>query len=412
MELQTINFHQLASGLSNMIDLVGVDDVYHGKRVAYMCVETGRQLGLGQEALLTLYYAGQLHDCGVSSTDVHKILINEMDWEGAQQHCQRGYELLKVQTLFSPLAEILLYHHTHWRAMQALCVPDETAMLSNLVYLADRADALLLQGRYSPYVMGREMIQLKLLDYQSEYFAPALVQAFLDASRTDAFWHGLQPGHIQQYITDFPHSGLVPGVPLETTCEDCLKEVSSLIADIVDAKSPYTAEHSRGVANLSRYLGNLSGLDETSCDLLEISGLLHDLGKLRVPDALLAKPEPLSAHESAIMSGHAFDTYQILRRMRGFEQISEWAGYHHEALDGSGYPFGLKDEQLSLEARIVAVADVFHALAQARPYKPPAEPQAVLTGLQAKARAGKIDAHLVQLVTDDLEACWNVACGL
>jgi HD-GYP domain-containing protein (c-di-GMP phosphodiesterase class II) len=412
MELQTINFHQLASGLSNMIDLVGVDDVFHGKRVAFMCVETGRQLGLGQEALLTLYYAGQLHDCGVSSTDVHKTLINEMDWVGAQQHCQRGYELLKAQRLFSPLANILLYHHTHWRAMQALGVPDETALLSNLVYLADRADALLLQGVYHPYVMGREAIHLKLLHFQSEYFSPALVRAFIEASCSDAFWHGLQPGHIQQYITDFPHSGLVPGVPSETTCEDCLKEVSCLIADIVDAKSPYTAEHSRGVANLSRFLGELSRLDEASCDLLEIAGLLHDLGKLRVPDALLAKPEPLSAHESAIMSGHAFDTYQILRRMRGFEQISEWAGYHHEALDGSGYPFGLKDKQLSLEARIVAVADVFHALAQSRPYKPPSDPQAVLAGLKAKAQTGKIDAILVQLVSDNLEVCWQVACGL
>jgi len=412
MALQSINFHQLANGLSNVIDLVGVDDVYHGKRVTFMCVETGRQLGLGQEALLKLYYAGQLHDCGVSSTDVHKTLIDEMDWEGEQEHCQRGYELLKDQKLFSPLASILLYHHTHWRAMEALCVPEETALLSNLVYMADRADALLLKGGFNPFVMGREAIQLKLLHYQDEYFAPSLVQAFLDASHADSFWHGLQPGHIQQYITEFPRDGLVPGVPADTTCEGCLKEVAYLIADITDSKSLYTAEHSRGVANLSRHLGMLSGLDEDTCDLLEIAGLLHDLGKLRVPDAILAKPEPLSARETAIMSGHAFETYQILRGMRGFEQISEWAGYHHEALDGSGYPFGLKAEQLSLESRIVAVADVFHALAQTRPYKPPSKAQAVLVGLQAKVLAGKIDTSLVQLVADDLEACWNAACGL
>jgi HD-GYP domain-containing protein (c-di-GMP phosphodiesterase class II) len=412
MALQSLNFHQLANGLSNLIDLVGVDDVYHGKRVAYMCVETGRQLGLGQSALQTLYYAGQLHDCGVSSTDVHKTLIDEMDWEGVQQHCQRGYDLLKEQTLFSPLAPILLYHHTHWRAMDALHVPPETALLSNLVYLADRADALLLLGGFNPLVLGRESVQLKLLHYQGEYFSPELVKAFQQASQPDAFWHGLQPGHVQQYITAFPRDPLVPGVPPETSCEGCLKEVAYLIADIVDAKSPYTAEHSRGVANLSRHLGELSGLDAITCDLLEIAGLLHDLGKLRVPDAILAKPEPLSPREGAIMAGHAFDTYQILRPIRGFEQISEWAGYHHEALDGSGYPFGLKAEQLSLESRIVAVADVFHALAQTRPYKPSAGAEVVLAGLQAKAQAGKIDARLVQLVTDDLETCWNVACGL
>lgn len=407
---QHVNFDQLANGLSNMIDLVGVDDVYHGKRVAFMSVETGRHLGLGEDALLTLYYAGQLHDCGVSSTDVHKILINEMDWEGEQQHCQRGYMLLKDQKLFSPLAPILLYHHTRWRTLQAMNVPEQTALLSNLVYLADRADALMLKGDFNPLVMGRETIQLKLLHYQEEYFAPQLVQAFLDTSQADAFWHSMQPAHVQQYISEFKRDGFVPGVSTDVTCDGCLTELGYLIADIVDAKSPYTAEHSRGVANLSRHLGKLVGLDEATCALLEIAGLLHDLGKLRVPDAILAKPEPLSARESAIMSAHAFDTYQILRGIQGFELISEWAGYHHEMLDGSGYPFGLIGEQLSLEARIIAVADVFHALAQTRPYKPPSDAQTVLVSLQAKAIAGKIDAQLVQLIADDLETCWKVAC--
>jgi HD-GYP domain-containing protein (c-di-GMP phosphodiesterase class II) len=412
MTLHVINFFQLANGLSNIIDLVGVDDVHHGKRVAYMCVETGKQLGLEADLLQLLFYAGQLHDCGVSSTDVHKQLINEMDWEGAQAHCQRGYELLKGQTLFKPLAPILLYHHTRWREMQGDGVPEQTALLSNLVYLADRADALLLNGGYNPFVMGREAITLKVQHYQSEYFAPELANAFVRVSQADAFWHSLHPGHIEHYITDFPRQALMPGVPPETRCENCLLEVAYLIADIVDAKSPYTAEHSRGVANLSRHLGELNGLDEHTCDLLEIAGLLHDIGKLRVPDTILAKPKPLSSYEGAIMSGHAFETYQILRPMRGFEQISEWAGFHHEKLDGSGYPFGLTAEQLSLEARIVAVADVFHALAQSRPYKAPASAEAVLAGLQARAREGKIDAGLVQMIQDDLEVCWNVACGL
>jgi HD-GYP domain-containing protein (c-di-GMP phosphodiesterase class II) len=410
--LQSLNFHQLANGLSNLIDLVGVDDLYHGKRVAFMCVETGRQLGLDTQTLHTLFYAGQLHDCGVSSTDVHKILIDEMDWEGSQEHCERGYELLRGQTLFKPLAPVLRYHHTHWQALRARRVDEQTALMSNLVYLADRADSLLVKGKYSPLVMGRETVQEVMQRYQGEYFSPELMHAFLAASQPDAFWHSLQPGHVEQYITGYPREGYVPGVPPETSCQQCLTEVAYLIADIVDAKSPYTAEHSRGVAGLARHLAKLSGLDEDTCELIEVAGLLHDLGKLRVPDAILAKPEPLSPQESAIMSGHAFDTYQILRPIHGFEQISEWAGYHHEALDGSGYPFGLKGEQLSLEARIVAVADVFHALAQTRPYKPSSEALVVMEGLHSRVKAGKIDAGLVRLVEGDLENCWNAACGL
>ena len=410
--IHALNFHQLANGLSNMIDLVGVDDVYHGKRVAYMCVEVGQHLGLDESALHTLFYAGQLHDCGVSSTDVHKTLINEMDWDGAHLHCQRGYDLLSGQRLFAPLAPILLYHHTHWSELRTLPLEADTARLSNLVYLADRADSLMVRGGFNPLVLGRERVQQKMLYYQDEYFSPELVSAFLSASHPDAFWHSLQPGHIQQYITGFSRLELVPGVPPDTTCEDCLMEVAYLIADIVDAKSRYTAEHSRGVASLSRHLAQLSGLDEQDCDLIEVAGLMHDLGKLRVPDAILAKPEPLSPAESAIMSAHAFDTYQILHPILGFERISEWASYHHEALDGTGYPFGLHAGQISLEARIVAVADVFQALAQTRPYKPSSEAEVVIAGLQALALAGKIDAALVQLVADDLESCWHAACGL
>lgn len=408
--LQPIDFNQLAHALSNMIDLVGIDDVYHGKRVAYMCAETGHALGLDADALQKLYYAALLHDCGVSSTDVHFKLVNELDWLGSQLHCERGYTLLREQNLFAPLAEIIRYHHTHWRELQTLNLPDETALFSNLIYLTDRVDAHVAQGRFEPPLLGKTAVHDLLLATQGEYFAPHLVQTFIEVSRPDAFWLGFQPGHIQQYITGFPHPAMLPGVPPETKCNDCLKEVACLFADIVDAKSQYTAEHSRGVAALSRHLAERQGLEDEQARLVEIAGLLHDLGKLRVPDAILESRQPLSAQEQAIMAAHAFDTYQILRGIHGFEQVSEWAGHHHEALDGTGYPFGLHAEQLSLPERIIAVADVFHALAQGRPYKLPAKPDEVVSELQQRAAQGKIDPALVELVAQDIGACWQVAC--
>lgn len=409
--LQPIGFHQLANALSNMIDQVGVDDLYHGKRVAYMCAELGLALGLSEDRLQTLYYAALLHDCGVSSTEVHTYLVNQMDWEGSQMHCLRGYNLMKGQTLFTPLADILRYHHTHWRELQRLDLPAETALFSNLIYLADRVDARLAQGQYEPALLGQVAVYEMLRQAAGEHFDPHLVEVFLEISHPSAFWLGFQPGHIQQYITEFPHPGLLPGVPLGTSCNDCLHEVALLFADIVDAKSQYTAEHSHGVAGLSFYLAERAGLDPTTCETVEISGLLHDLGKLRIPDAILASQQPLNPREQAIMIGHAFDTYQILRGIHGFEQISDWAGHHHEALDGSGYPFGLRAEQLSLPERIIAVADVFQALAQQRPYKPPAQANEVLTGLHNLATQGKLDGMLVELVIANLEACWQAACG-
>ncbi|MDH3393062.1 MAG: hypothetical protein OEL66_03575, partial [Desulfobulbaceae bacterium] len=89
-----IDFRQVIHALSDALDLVGVDELQHGKRVAFMAMECGRAFGLDQEKLDQLYHAALLHDCGVSSTTVHRYLVTELDWSGADDHCQRGHDLL------------------------------------------------------------------------------------------------------------------------------------------------------------------------------------------------------------------------------------------------------------------------------------------------------------------------------
>jgi putative nucleotidyltransferase with HDIG domain len=120
-----------------------------------------------------------------------------------------------------------------------------------------------------------------------------------------------------------------------------LKQLATLFSCIVDAKSPFTAHHSLGVAGLSRWLAEKMGLPTARCEQLEIAALLHDLGKLRVPDEILEKPAGLNPHERSLINAHSFETYQILRHIHGFEEIACWAAYHHEEPDGHGYPFHL-----------------------------------------------------------------------
>ena len=122
-----------------------------------------------------------------------------------------------------------------------------------------------------------------------------------------------------------------------------------------------------------------------------------------------AKPGPLNAAERSIMSQHSYETYEILRHIDGIEDIARWAAYHHETLTGEGYPFHRGGAEMSEEARIVAVADVFQALAQERPYRRSLEPAEILRILREMAEAGRLDPSLVDLAAQNAEACWEAA---
>ena len=141
MEVE-VDLRQAVYALSDALDLVGVNDFYHGKRVGLMAVDMGRTLGLPGPMREELFDTGLLHDCGVSSTAIHQHLVEEMDWEGSQGHCERGYDLLMSQPQLAGLAPTVLYHHTHWCDFSGKGVNEDIAFKANLIFLVDRVDAL------------------------------------------------------------------------------------------------------------------------------------------------------------------------------------------------------------------------------------------------------------------------------
>jgi HD-GYP domain-containing protein (c-di-GMP phosphodiesterase class II) len=145
-------------------------------------------------------------------------------------------------------------------------------------------------------------------------------------------------------------------------------------------------------------LAERSGLSADSCAKIEIAGLLHDVGKLRVPDGILDKPGALDQQERQIINTHSFETYQILRHIKGFEEITPWAAYHHEEPGGSGYPFRLDGRTLPIEARLLRVADIFQAMVQDRPYRKGLDREQALGFLGHLAAAGRLEPELVSLV--------------
>lgn len=144
------------------------------------------------------------------------------------------------------------------------------------------------------------------------------------------------------------------------------------MAQTVDAKDATTSDHTRMVTGIAVAIAQNMGLPAVSVERIRIAAILHDFGKIGVPDAVLLKTGPHNEAERQIMRSHVDKTIQILSRIafrRDLQDIPAIAGMHHEKLDGTGYPFGLKGEEISLEGRIIAVADVFQALTQTRPYK-------------------------------------------
>lgn len=179
--------------------------------------------------------------------------------------------------------------------------------------------------------------------------------------------------------------------------------LAELMCNFLESKSIYTAVHSHGVTATAEALGRLSGLSPEEVSMMSIAGYLHDVGKFAIPLEILEKQGELNREEFLLMKSHAFYTYEVLSEIKGFETIRDWSALHHERLDGSGYPFGLKGEELSRGARIMAIADIFSALREKRPYRQVMDKKSITKILSQQASEGKLDEEIVSLLLSHYE---------
>ncbi len=139
---------------------------------------------------------------------------------------------------------------------------------------------------------------------------------------------------------------------------------------VVEMRDPYTAGHQRRVADLARSIASEMGLSKDQIDGIRTAGLIHDIGKISVPAEILSRPEKLTNLAFELIKTHAQSGYDILKDIEFPWPIARIVHEHHERMDGSGYPNGLTGDEIFLESRILAVADVVEAIASHRPYRP------------------------------------------
>jgi putative nucleotidyltransferase with HDIG domain len=402
----TIDLRQMIFAIESAVSQVGMNDTNHGKRVGYIAGQLAHQLGWSEQEIQFAFELGLLHDCGVSTEQMHTSLVNHFDWSDAHIHCEIGYRLLKDFAPLAAFATPILYHHTPWEELRRLDISDRDKRMANLIFLSDRIDVLAVAHYETDILLAREEVVKSITGYGDRYFDPSLVEVFQQAERSEAFWIALEDRHVTRYVWDMGRFG--SSEPLSIAQ---VKQLSLILAYIVDQKSPFTAQHSVRVAALARYLAETRGLPAEQCEKIEIAGLLHDLGKLHMPDIILEKAGPLNELERSIMNQHSYETFEILRHIKGLDEIANWAAFHHEGLNGAGYPFHPRERDLCVEARIIAVADVFQALVQDRPYRAGMQIGAVLAILEKFARSGKLDPEVVALAGQHADDCFRIAQG-
>lgn len=201
----------------------------------------------------------------------------------------------------------------------------------------------------------------------------------------DAFWLDIENIAYTSQILD----KIIPETKIPASLED-IKRIAEVFAYIIDHKSHFTYTHSTNLAKYVKKVCNYIGFDKNKTLKMEIAALLHDIGKLSIPNSILNKNGKLTAEEMQIMRSHTYYTRLILSKIDGFEEIAEWSANHHEKLNGKGYPLGLDADKLSLESRIMAICDIYEALTADRPYRAGMVPNDAFKIIQTMVESGEI----------------------
>ena len=393
-----IPLHRLVLSLSEALDCINPCISDHQQRVAYIATRLARAMGYRGDDLLDVFLAAALHDVGIVGVENRREAIEMGRLERVDWHGELGYRLLVNNPLLARAAEMVRYHHIAWdngagAHRDGHDLPEGT----HIIVLADEVERLIDRDR--PVLTQTETILAEITALAGETLKPECVEAFAETAGAEAVWLDVVSPRIYGILLNRVDW------PMLSIDEATIGPIGEIFARVVDSASEWTAVHSAGVAATAVALARRMKFSPRELHLMRAAGYLHDLGKLSVPTAILDKPARLTEDEMLVMRGHTYHTFRILDTIGGMPQISEWAAFHHERLDGRGYPFGHGADDLTLGARIMAVADVFTALRELRPYRPRSLPMADAREILAKlVKRNGLDGDVVSALEADIDA--------
>ena len=305
--------------------------------------------------------------------------------EMTETRCERGAQIAQMLELPDGAAAAIGSLGEHWdgKGHPIGLAGEEIPLLARIFQLAQTSEVFV-------HDFGVEAACEMASARSGTWFDPALVEVFLLLRGDQAFWQSLAEDDLGPGLAAYE-----PGERQIVANEERLDRVAEAFALVIDAKSPYTYRHSTRVAEIAVAAATALGFDRDTLRDLRRAGLLHDIGKLAVPNSILDKPAGLSDDERRRVEQHPQLSEQILRRVGRFADIAAIAGAHHEKLDGSGYWRGVTGDAIPPSARVLAVADVYEALTADRPYRAALEPEQALAILNDDVAQGKLCADSV-----------------
>lgn len=435
-----IKLSELIGALSYALDITEGQPEGHAARSCMLGMRLAQEMHLGADQSSALFYGLLLKDLGCSSNaskmcylfgsdDIKaKGDLKRVDWShvsrsigyiarnvashgsvfrkavkfaqvaigGVKQakalvalRCERGAKIAKQLQMPDETASAIRALDEHW---DGLGHPDglageEIPLLARVLGLAQTAEVFVRrEGMAAALAMANER--------SGTWFDPELVKIFVSLQNDTAFWqefHGQEPS--------LRVAAFEPQDQVMSADGSSLDRIAQGFSQVIDAKSPWTYKHSEGVADISAGIADVLGFSRRDRRIIRRAALLHDVGKLGISNMILDKPGKLTPEEIGEMRKHTKYTFEILTRVSGFRELADLAASHHERLDGKGYHRGLTADQLSVPARILAVADMYEALAAKRPYREDLSPDEVMSILNKHAGQGICPNVLAALKT-------------
>ncbi|HAX72929.1 MAG TPA: phosphohydrolase [Firmicutes bacterium] len=367
--------------LNKYINTFNPSLIDHCEKVTYLFYKTLQYTtNYSNDELVKLCTVAMFHDIGAHKTETLSTLEQfNYELQNSNEHAIYGALFIKYFSPLTDYSDIILFHHTSPSNFITLNTPHKAEVIFlNII------DTIATAIEFSNF-----NLDLLLKFYKQYDEAVPYLNEFIRANQALNLISHLQNHSYQEDLYDFFSTSI--------QTDEQIINYAQMLNYTIDFRSESTFFHTITITSFSKLLAQYLGFSADTVKKIAFGAAMHDIGKITTPLHILEKPGKLTDHEMQIMKKHALATYDILKDI-GFYHILELASYHHEKLDGSGYPFGLKEDDLSKEVRCVIISDILSALTASRSYKKAMPKTQVLSILNDMSAQHKIDSDIVAVV--------------